>query len=68
MKRTGTNQSRMFDDGADLPLFSGTPANARDGAFTPAAAAPKQASFAACPVCLDTGSAGGRPCWCVAAC
>ena len=67
MKRTSPNQTRLFDDGADLPLFSGTASKASDGAFTPATASPRQASFASCPACLDTGTADGRPCWCAAA-
>ena len=49
----------------DLPLFSGTAPEAKVKAFTPKAAH-RQTALADCAICLDTGKADGKPCWCPA--
>ena len=67
MRKRDRRQADMFPSGQDLPLFSGTPIPAPPGAFyRPAADAPRQASWTACPACLDTGSVAGYPCLCPA--
>lgn len=59
-----TAQLAMFTH-EDLPLFSGTPLAAKAEVFRPNAAH-RQASLATCPICLDTGTVDGKPCWCKA--
>ena len=54
-------QTNMFDNGADLPLFSGTPQRAQDSTFT-AQEQPKQLSMTSCPICKDTGTVGTYEC------
>jgi len=58
-------QTEMFPDGADLPLFSGTPQRAQAEAFQPTEE-PQQATFAKCRVCMDSGWVDGKFCWCEA--
>ena len=56
-------QLSMFPDGADLPLFSGTPMRANTDSYTPQPHVP-QSSLAECRVCLDTGQVGDVFCTC----
>lgn len=56
-------QLSMFNDGSDLPLFSGTPMKADTSQFKPGVHVP-QASFATCRVCMDTGRIAQTFCTC----
>jgi hypothetical protein len=62
-KRHKPQQINMFPDGADLPLFSGTPVRAHTNTYTPQPVA-QQSSLAMCRVCLDTGRVGDVFCTC----
>ena len=59
-----TTQLTMFTH-EDLPLFSETAPTTELKVFTPKAAH-RQGSLAKCPICLDTGTVDGKPCWCKA--
>lgn len=55
-------QLTMFSH-EDLPLFSETVPTAEIEVFIPKTAH-RQGSLAKCPICLDTGTVDGKPCWC----
>lgn len=61
-------QPRMFQT-EDLPLFSGACPEVHSQPFTQETAT-RQATFSACPLCLDTGyvnvAGAQRPCFCSA--
>jgi hypothetical protein len=63
MTKQKPTQLSMFPDGADLPLFSGTPMRAHTDSYTPKPHV-AQSSFAQCRVCLDTGRVGETFCTC----
>lgn len=62
-QKNKSQQLNMFPDGADLPLFSGTPQRADTSTYTPQPVI-HQSSFATCRVCLDTGRVGETFCTC----
>lgn len=61
-----TRQIEMFTPDQDMPLWTGTPMKGIDAHFIPQPVGDKQASFARCPVCLDTGQVEAHYCWCEA--
>ena len=64
-KRLDRRQVDMFPSGEDLPLFSGTPVPAPPGAFyRPRPEIGRQVSWAACPICYDTGQIASHRCPC----
>lgn len=64
-------QSSMFMQGEDLPLFSGTAQSVRLEVFKPLAQA-RQLHMGECPLCEDTGTmhlypgSGAKFCYCEA--
>lgn len=67
MTRKNTNQSTMYLDGSDLPLFSGCAQTATIDTFVASEVGGQDSLFApACGTCLDTGKVDNRPCICQA--
>ncbi len=54
-------QTQMFTQGEDTPLFSQTAQRGKIEVFKPRPVA-KQATFAKCRICLDTGKVDGHRC------